>query len=137
MSRPERPPLLVAGILLTGLHASLMATLWLVLSAATLGLSGFAAVSMDPSLVFPVSLVAGLGLALLLGLALFYLVVILACFRSWSGSRPWLWALIAVSALGLINTGPISLVINVLTIVGAVQWLEALPRPRAAATTAT
>ncbi len=133
MTRPERPPLLVAGILLTGLHASLLATLWLVLSAAAIGLSGFAVVSMSPSIVFPVSLAASLGVAVMLALALFYLFVIFVCFRSWSGSRPWLWALIALSAIGLIHTGPISLVINVLAIVGALQWLDTLPKRRAAA----
>ena len=40
-------------------------------------------------------------------------------------------ALIALSVLGLINSGPISAIIGVLTIVGAVQALERSPQSAA------
>ena len=130
MTRPDRPGILTAGILLTGLHAVLFAGFWMCLSLATIGLSGFAALSIAPPALFPIGLVASLGAGIMLLMATFYVGVVVVCAKAWGGSRPWLWGLIVLACIGLVSTGPISMVINVLTIIGAIQWLDVLPRER-------
>ncbi|MCP5045090.1 MAG: hypothetical protein GY944_29010, partial [bacterium] len=43
---------------------------------------------------------------------------------TWNGSRGWTIALIVFSALGLINAGPMSVLVGVVTIIGCVQALS-------------
>ena len=126
MNLPPRPGHLTAGLVLTAIHAVLMFGL-LTLAMAAMGVGGFAVASAGEP-VFPLSILVSLGVAFCVAGVLFYCAVLCVCWKASEGSRPWLWALVVLACIGLVNTGPISVVINVLTIVGAVQWLDQIPK---------
>ncbi|MCP3917872.1 MAG: hypothetical protein GY711_20185 [bacterium] len=134
MSAPTtpRPELLTAGLVLSAVHAMITAVLcaigglWmLAASASTFNPADF---GLLPIVAF------SLGAVVVAGMAVFYVFLLYVCWRAWHGSRPWLWAAVIFSGIGLVNTGPISAVISVVTIVGAMQWLERMPREHTAVT---
>ena len=123
---PERPTLLTIGIALQALHAVLAAFLYGLGGLIVGGLLGISLADVALFQVWPLSLVAAVGAAFFALAVGFYLFVLYTCWRAWEGDRPWLWALILVSLLGLVSTGPLSAVVGVITIIGAWQQLEAL-----------
>lgn len=123
---PPRPALLTFGIIVNTVHAGLV---MLGSGIALLGMMGGFGVSLV-ALPFvggsPATIAFGFG-ALVSGLYVaFYATVLYVCAKCWRGSRGALWVLIGLSVIGLANTGFISAVIAVLTIVGALQYLEVL-----------
>ena len=127
---PERPALLAIGLLLQALNAALAALLYGLGALMTTGLMGFSLAAVPLFQVWPFSLVVALGAVFFLVALGFHLFVLYTCWRAWGGDRTWLWVLIVVSVLGLVSTGPVSVVIGVVTIVGAWQQLQALDRRR-------
>ena len=123
--RTPRPELLSAGLILSAVHAALAAALSLLAGVLALGVS---VTALDGALGPVPATVMSLGALFVVGMVCFYGLVILVCWRAWHGSRAWLWGAVFLSAIGLVNTGPISAVISVLTIIGALQWLERMPR---------
>ncbi len=132
---PVRPTLLTIGLVLNVLHAGLV----LVISGLVLlGMLGGFGISLATvpfvgglfgSMAFGIgALVAGLYVA-------FYATVLYVCAKCWSGSRGATWALILLSVMGLMNTGFLSALVAVLTIVGAVQFLDATRVAQVGATT--
>jgi len=118
---PERPGLLTFGIVLNVLHALLclgVATLIGVLGAGALG-AGMLAAGADELL--PLAVLGTLGGVIFALVLAFYSLVLAVCYGAWKGQRFALWALIVLSILGMVNSGPISVVIGVLTILGA--WI--------------
>jgi hypothetical protein len=127
MNAPTRPGLLTFGIVMTSIYVSLMLLLLLFAGLVALGFGSFAFVSAATDNgafeVLPFGLALGAGTVIAACLFAYYLVVLLACARAWEGSRSWTIALIVFACLGLLNAGPISVVVNALTIVGATQAL--------------
>ena len=127
MNPPTRPGLLSFGIVMTGIYVSLILTLLLLGGVVGLGFGGFAfaraAAENGAVETLPFGLALGAGTVVIACLFAYYLAVLLACIRAWDGSRSWTIALIVFACLGLLNAGPISVIVNVLTIVGATQAL--------------
>lgn len=127
MNHPTRPGLLSFGIVLTGIYVSVILMLLVLAGIVGLGFGGFAfAQAMTgegAGEVLPFGLALGAGTLVVACLFAYYLMVLLACIRAWDGSRSWTIALIVFACLGLLNAGPISVIVNVMTIVGAVQAL--------------
>lgn len=123
---PERPTMLSIGIALQALHAVLAAFLYGLGGLVAAGALGISLAEVAVFQVWPLSVLAAVGAALFAFAVGFYLFVLYTCWRAWEGERTWLWVLIVVSMLGLISTGPLSVIVGVMTIVGAWQHLEAL-----------
>ena len=122
-SSHPRPKLLSIGIVLTSVYVSCVLLLVGLGSVIGLGIGGLAMLENGGEDLLPLGILAGAFSLALVGLAIFYIVVLVACFKTWHGSRSWTIALIVFASLGLISAGPISVIINVLTIVGCVQAL--------------
>lgn len=118
----ERPALLTFGIVVNAIHAAFMVLVAGFLFLGALGATGLTMSALP--VLWPFSLLLGLGAFVLLVYVAFYLFVLAVCWRSWDGSRPWLWTLVVLSLIGIANTGPFSVVIGILTIVGALQYLR-------------
>ena len=123
------PPPLTSGILLTVLRALFVGGPGARLGIA--GILGAVAASVeargDDGIPFAILAVV---LALVVGaLCLYELALIGVCAGAWIGLRPFVWILLAASALGvgLPAPGLVKTPIAVVTLVGCVQWLE---RPR-------
>ncbi len=126
VSPMNRPGLLTFGIICSAIHAilALAVVAFLTLGSVVVGGIGAAASVGEGLAALPViGGLLGLGMIFLLPLGLFYLVVLASCWGSWHGERGWLWAFTVFSFLGLINTGPISLVIGLCAIIGALMAL--------------
>jgi len=126
MNTPRRPTLLSVGIVLQALHAVFAGFLYLLGGGLAAGLFGASLAALPIFGVFPLNLLAAFGALFLLTVAAFYGFVLFVCWRAWEGERPWLWTLIVLSIIGLVNTGPISVLVGVMTIVGAWQFLQEL-----------
>lgn len=120
----DRPGLFTFGIVVTVLHALLC------LAVTTLALFGVALGAGAATLAFPpMGLLVGAGGFLFVGVFwVFYAAVLWVAWQAWEGSRPWIWALIVGTFIGMVNTGPISLMIGILTLVGSFQALDRLER---------
>ena len=126
----QRPVVLSAGILLTALLTSCYLALTFLAGIVGLGAGGYALAQGEDTL--GLGLLMGAGAVAFLGWTLLLLLLLYACARAWNGSRGWTTVLLIVSVLGLLNPGPISLPIQVLTIVGAALALNqanVTPRP--------
>ena len=123
---PERPTMLAIGIALQALHAVLGAFLYGLGGLIVGGVLGVSLTDVAIFQVWPLSLLAAAGAALFAFAVGFFLFVLYTCWRAWEGDRPWLWVLIVVSLLGLLSTGPLSVIVGAMTLVGAWQHLEAL-----------
>jgi hypothetical protein len=119
-----RTPLFVAGVLLTGLHALVGWFIGMVLVGFSLG--RFAAIrswveAQDLRLLDLALSVAGL-------VGTYYLLLssvqLVACAGAWFGSRAWTWALALTAVLALPSSGPVSLVLALVTVKGAAQVLD-------------
>ena len=74
----------------------------------------------------------GVGLIFSLGcfvVGLFFLFQILtlyASWRAWKMEKTWIWVLLILSALSMLNSGMLTTATGVVTIIGCVQALERL-----------
>jgi len=126
MNTLQRPTVLSVGIVLTALLSCGMLLLLVLGGLFGLGVGGYALAQGEQAM--PLGLVLGAGAFLLIGAAIYYGAVLLACAKAWNGSHGWTIALIVFSAIGLLNPGILSLPIHVLTIVGAAMALAQDPR---------
>ena len=118
-SRP-RPTMLSIGILLNALQA--VGLLAVVTVIAVTVLAG--ATLTGPFIaLWPFSFLMSLGVFFMALFASFYALILYACWSSWKGSRGWTWALVILSGIGLVNSGPISIAIGLCTIIGGLQFL--------------
>lgn len=120
----DRPGLFTFGIVVTVLHALFC------LAVTTFALFGVALGAGVATVVFPpMGFLVGAGGFLFVGLFwAFYAAVLWVTWRAWEGSRPWIWALIVGTFIGMVNTGPVNLLIGILTLVGSFQALDRLQR---------
>ena len=121
----ERPPALSVGILLSVATSAL--SLFCIFGGATLfGLVGGAAMleeGVDP---LGIGVVYSLGCFIVGLFTLFQLLTLYAGWRAWEMDKTWIWVLIVLSALSMLNSGMLTMVSGVVTIVGGVQALERL-----------
>ena len=128
MNHFERPALLTFGIVLSALHALfVLACLGLAVLAMT-GAAGVGVASAGPQEWAPLALAFSLGGAVIGLFMLFYAGVLWVCHASWHGSRTALAALIGLSVLGAMTSGPLSALISVLTVIGCIQAWERAER---------
>lgn len=118
MNPATRPTVLSAGILATAVLSVLMMMALVLVGLLGMGVGLFGVFSGEEA-ALPFGLAMGAGAMLVLGALMYYTAVLIACARSWNGSRGWTIALIVFSAIGLLNPGLFSLPIQILTIVGA------------------
>ncbi len=123
VSPPTRPALLSIGILLNALHAAFMMGVTALVFAVMAGASGASALTGQLEAIWPLSILMGLGAFFFALFAFFYALILYACWSSWTGSRGWTWALVILSGIGLVNSGPISIAIGLCTIFGGLQFL--------------
>jgi hypothetical protein len=128
MNNFKRPGLLTFGIVLTVLHALMMMAVFVFVLLTVMGVATVGMVEAPSSEMLPIGIVFSLGGFVIGFFVLFYAAVLWVCYSSWGGSRLGLALLIGLSGLGLINSGPISAVIGVLTIIGCVQAWERSPK---------
>ncbi|MCH2102526.1 MAG: hypothetical protein MK297_00785 [Planctomycetes bacterium] len=121
----ERPATLSVGILLSVATSAL--ALFCIFGGATfLGVIG--GVTMVEEGVDPL----GLGIVYSLGcfvvglFTLFQLLTLYAGWRAWEMDKTWIWVLVVLSALSMLNSGMLTMISGVVTIVGCVQALERL-----------
>ncbi|HIF41395.1 MAG TPA: hypothetical protein EYQ74_09885 [Planctomycetes bacterium] len=119
----NRPTLLSIGIICNALHALLLLLVLAILSMAVLGVGAFAGLSGPMSSLPIAGLIATMGMLLIVPVFLFYLLVLASCWGSWNGERGWTWTLIILSVLGLMNSGPLSIVIGLCAVIGGLQAL--------------
>ena len=73
-----------------------------------------------------IGLIYSLG-CFILGLFVgFQLLMLYAGWRAWNMNTTWIWVLLILSALSMLNSGMLTLATGVVTIVGCVQALERL-----------
>ncbi|HJO27710.1 MAG: hypothetical protein CMK00_06385 [Planctomycetes bacterium] len=124
-ARPECPGALQAGLILTALKSVFYIFLCTFGGAllALFGIVGASEARGDDAVA--VVVLAGLGEVALLFIGLLQVVVLAVCAMAWRTCKPfWLWSLIGLSALGFLHGDCFSVVIGVVTIVGAVQALD-------------
>ncbi len=56
----------------------------------------------------------------------FQLLTLYASWRAWDMNQTWIWVLLILSALSMLNSGMLTLATGVVTIIGCVQALERL-----------
>lgn len=119
-----RTGLFAVGVLLTGLHALVGWVVGATLVGVALG--ELPAVrewveARDVGLLDLALSFAGAVGAYYLALSTLQLV---ACAGAWFGSRGWTWTLLLLALLGLPSSGPVSFVVAVVTVLGAMQVLD-------------
>ncbi len=129
MSQPqERPLLLSIGIVCNVIHAVLMLVFIAVAATFGLGVFGISLSESDPDVLLPLTWFAAFLGFIGAAFFFFYLALLWVCHASWQGGRSAIWMLVAFNVLGVINSGPISLAVSVITIVGALLWLDGTKR---------
>jgi hypothetical protein len=123
---PARPALLSFGIIVNAVHAGLVILGSGIALLGMLGGFGISLVALPLVGGSPASLMFGVGALLCALYVAFYATVLYVCAQSWRGSRGATWILLGLSVIELANTGFFSAVIAVLTVVGALQYLEVL-----------
>ena len=73
-----------------------------------------------------VGLLGGLACLVIGVFFLFQLLTLYAGWRAWAMDKTWIWVLLVLSALSMLNAGMLTLATGVVTIVGCVQALERL-----------
>ena len=71
-----------------------------------------------------IGLIYSLGCLIVGIFALLQLLTLYAGWRAWEMDKTWIWILIALSALSMLNSGMLTMVSGVVTIVGCVQALQ-------------
>lgn len=121
----ERPTTLSVGIIMS-VVTSCLTFFCVFVGAGVFGSIG--AVAMIEEGVEPVAvgLIAGLGCLLIGAFFLFQLLTLYAGWRAWAMDKTWIWVLLVLSAISLLNSGMLTLATGVVTIIGCVQALERL-----------
>ena len=121
----ERPAALSVGIILSVITSAL-AIFCIFGGAGILGLGGGVAMleeGVDP---LGVGIIYSLGCFVIGLCVIFQLLTLYAGWKAWEMDKPWVWVLLVLSALSMINSGMLTMVTGVVTIVGCVQALERL-----------
>jgi hypothetical protein len=119
----KRPTLLSIGIICNALHALLFLLGLSIAALAILGTGAFAGLSGALDSLPVAGLVTGMGMLIIGPFFLFYLLLLASCWGSWNGERGWTWTLVILSVLGLVNSGPLSVVIGLCAVIGGLQAL--------------
>ena len=121
----ERPTTLSVGIILSAITSCM--ALFCILSVGGVAGIGISLALLEGGLHYLFGgLIAGAGLLLLMSLFVFQLLTLYASWRAWEMSKAWIWALLLLSAFSIVNSGMLTTVTGVVTIVGCVQALERL-----------
>ena len=119
----ERPAALSVGIIMSVVTSAL--SLFCVFGGAgLLGIFGGAAMleeGVDP---LGIGIIYSLGCFIIGLFVVFQLLTLFAGWKAWDMDKTWIWVLLILSALTMINSGMLTMVTGVVTIVGCVQALE-------------
>jgi hypothetical protein len=119
----ERPAALSVGIILSVVTSAL--SLFCVFGGAgLLGIFGGAAMleeGVDP---LGIGIIYSLGCFIVGIFVIFQLLTLFAGWKAWEMDKTWIWVLLILSALTMINSGMLTMVTGVVTIAGCVQALE-------------
>jgi len=119
-----RTGLFAVGVLLTGLHALVGWTVGAALVGIAMGelpaVRGWVE-ARDVGLLDLALSFSGVVGAYYLALSTLQLI---ACAAAWFGSRGWTWGLLLLALAGLPCSGPVSFVVAVVTVLGAMQVLD-------------
>lgn len=121
MTTRHRPPLLSIGIVLHAIHAVPMLLLAGLGALVAMGLQGTEALGVSRLELPGAAFVLGSVVAAAVGV--YYAAILWVCSLAWDGSRGGVIALLVLSVLGIVNTGALSGLVGLITIVGAVQAL--------------
>jgi len=121
----ERPTMLSVGIIMSVITSGL--SIFCIFSVSGfLGLFGGAVMFEEGMAPLGIGLIYSLG-CFILGLFVgFQLLMLYAGWRAWNMNTTWIWVLLILSALSMLNSGMLTLATGVVTIVGCVQALERL-----------
>ena len=119
----NRPTLLSIGIICNALHALLFLLVLAIAALAVLGAGAFAGLSGALDSLPLAGVVTGMGMLLIVPFLLFYLLFLASCWGSWNGERGWTWTFVILCVLGLVNSGPLSVVIGLCAVIGGLQAL--------------
>ena len=123
---PSRPTAFVIGALVTAffdVFGLIAVTGIFVLTSLGLGVGGMASATEEAFGLFMASGIV--GFVGLVGI-LFFTAQLLITWLAWNGNRAGIALLIGMSILGILVSGGLSVPLGILTIVGSIQWLEAL-----------
>jgi hypothetical protein len=119
----ERPAALSVGIIMSVVTSAL--SLFCVFGGAgLLGIFGGAVMleeGVDP---LGIGIIYSLGCFIIGLFVVFQLLTLFAGWKAWDMDKTWIWVLLILSALTMINSGMLTMVTGVVTIVGCVQALE-------------
>jgi hypothetical protein len=119
----ERPTTLSVGIVMSVVMACL--TFFCVfVGAGVFGVVGGLVMVEEGAQPVVVGLLGGLACLVIGVFFLFQLLTLYAGWRAWAMDKTWIWVLLVLSALSMLNAGMLTLATGVVTIVGCVQALE-------------
>ncbi len=121
----ERPAALSVGIIMS-VATSALSLFCIFGGAGLLGLFGGVAMleeGVDP---LGVGIIYSLGCFIVGLFVIFQLLTLFAGWKAWEMDKTWIWVLLVVSALSMLNSGMLTMATGVVTIIGCVQALERL-----------
>jgi hypothetical protein len=121
----ERPAALSVGIIMS-VATSALSLFCIFGGAGLLGLFGGVAMleeGVDP---LGVGIIYSLGCFIVGLFVVFQLLTLFAGWKAWEMDKTWIWVLLVVSALSMLNSGMLTMATGVVTIIGCVQALERL-----------
>jgi len=121
----ERPPALSVGIILSVITSAL-AIFCIFGGAGILGLVGGVAMLEEGADPLGVGIIYSLGCFVIGLFVIFQLLTLYAGWKAWEMDKTWIWVLLVLSALSMMNSGMLTMISGVVTIVGCVQALERL-----------
>lgn len=121
----ERPTTLSVGIILSVITSALSLFCIFGLSGL-LGVIGGAAMLEEGMAPLGIGVIYGLGCFVIGLFVIFQLLTLYAGWRAWAMDKAWIWVLLILSALSMLNSGMLTLAVGVVTIIGCVQALERL-----------
>ena len=124
LTRVERPTLLTVGIILMAAKSAMMLLFTGIAAVAVPFIFGIGALESHGDEFIPILFVGGLAEFIVFILLMLQFIGLLACYKSWQGSRGWTILLMVLSGLSLIDANIFGVVIGAVTIIGGVQALE-------------
>ncbi len=121
----ERPAALSVGIIMS-VATSALSLFCIFGGAGLLGIFGGVAMleeGVDP---LGVGIIYSLGCFIVGLFVVFQLLTLFAGWKAWEMDKTWIWVLLVVSALSMLNSGMLTMATGVVTIIGCVQALERL-----------
>ena len=122
---PERPVTLSVGIIMS-VFTSCLTFLCILGVSGVLGFAGGAAMIEEGMEPVGMGLIYSLGCFIVGLFFVFQLLTLYASWRAWGMNQAWIWVLLILSALSMLNSGMLTLATGVVTIIGCVQALERL-----------